>query len=183
MWVEVSQLRGPLWRLTGFYAYPESGRRCDSWDLLRTLARDNALPWCVVGDFNDLLSNEDMRGSADRAPWLLRGFREAIQDCLLDLPMQGYQYTWVKGRGTETFKEERLVRIFVTQEWMDIFPDCSFINGVVDRSGHTPLWLQLYERMSRGLPRPFCFENAWLARKIFCLLLLIAGRFRMICVY
>lgn len=45
----------------------------------------------MVGDFNDLLSNKDKRGSADKALWLLRGFHEAIHDCLLlDLPIKGY---------------------------------------------------------------------------------------------
>lgn len=41
--VEVCKKHGPIWRLTGFYGYPGSGRRRDSWDLLRTLARDNSL--------------------------------------------------------------------------------------------------------------------------------------------
>lgn len=48
--------------LTGFYGYPESGRRRDSWDLIRMLARDNDLPFCVMGVINDILSNEDIRG-------------------------------------------------------------------------------------------------------------------------
>lgn len=56
--------------------------------MLRNLARDNSLLWCVVGDYNKLLSNDDKWGSADEAPWLLKGFREAIEDRLfIDLPM------------------------------------------------------------------------------------------------
>lgn len=66
--VEITSVKGPSWRLTGFYGYLDSGRRRDTWDLLRTLARDNSLPWCIMGDYNDLLSNDDKRGSADRAP-------------------------------------------------------------------------------------------------------------------
>lgn len=96
--VKVTSVNGPSWRLIGFYGYPDSSRRRDSWDLLRNLARDNSLPWCIVGDYNDLFSNDDKRGSADRAPWLLRGFRDAIQDFLLhDIPMQGHQFTWSRG--------------------------------------------------------------------------------------
>lgn len=64
--------------------------------------------------------------------------------------------------GTYAFKEERLNCIFVPQDWLDCFPNYCFINGVSDRSYHTPLWLQLYERRRRGLQRPFHFENAWL---------------------
>lgn len=37
-------------------------RRKDSWDLLRTLAVDNSLPWCIMRDFNDILSIDDKKG-------------------------------------------------------------------------------------------------------------------------
>lgn len=36
--VVVSTARGPNWRFIGFYGYPDSGKRRDSWDLLRTLS-------------------------------------------------------------------------------------------------------------------------------------------------
>lgn len=161
--VDVVSVNGPSWRFTGFYGYPNSGRRQESWDLLRTLARDNSLPWCIAGDFNDLLSNKEKRGSADRAPWLLRGFREAIQDSLLiDIPLQGHPFTWSRGRCTESFKVERLDRALATQEWLDLFPNVCLTNGVEDRSDHTPLWLKLWERRRKGGPRPFRFKNAWL---------------------
>lgn len=52
----------------GFYGYPDSERRRDSWDLLRTLAQDNNLPWCIVGDSNDILSNDEKRSTTDNPP-------------------------------------------------------------------------------------------------------------------
>jgi hypothetical protein len=50
------------WRLTCYYGYPERSRRRMSWDLLRELRDMSTLPWCVIGDFNDLLSQEDKKG-------------------------------------------------------------------------------------------------------------------------
>lgn len=86
-----------------------------------------------------------------------------MQDCLLlDIPMQGHPFTWSGGRGTDDFNEERLDRMFATQDWFDLFPYNVLINGVASRSDHTPLWLQLWERRRRGTPRPFRFENSWL---------------------
>ncbi|KAH9670971.1 reverse transcriptase domain-containing protein [Citrus sinensis] len=35
------------WRLTGFYGFPESSRRRESWDLLRLLAGSSNLPWLI----------------------------------------------------------------------------------------------------------------------------------------
>jgi hypothetical protein len=82
------------WRFTGFYGYPEHDRRRESWNLLRQLAQDVALPWCIMGDFNDMLSADDKRGGTAQPHWLLRGFREAVQDSgLIDLPMEGYPFT------------------------------------------------------------------------------------------
>lgn len=80
---EVSKEGDLVWRLTGFYVYLRVAGRCMvSWDILRTLARDNTLPWCTMGYFNDLISNDDKWGSADRALWLLRGFQDAVLDRL-----------------------------------------------------------------------------------------------------
>jgi len=66
--MEVSHPNFPRWRLTGFYGCPENGRRRDSWDLLRTLSQDNTLPWCIMGDFNDILSNDEKRSTIDHPP-------------------------------------------------------------------------------------------------------------------
>lgn len=44
------------WRLTGFYGIANRGRRRDSWNILRELASQSTMPWCILGDFNDLLS-------------------------------------------------------------------------------------------------------------------------------
>jgi hypothetical protein len=44
-----------------------------------------------MGDFNDLLSNEDKRSRVDHPPWRIMGFREAVHDNgLIDLRFSGY---------------------------------------------------------------------------------------------
>ena len=42
------------WRYTSFYGCPERQRRQESWDLLRKLVNESTLPWCILGDFNDV---------------------------------------------------------------------------------------------------------------------------------
>jgi hypothetical protein len=66
------------WRLTGFYGFPGSGRRRESWNFLRQLAQASNLPWCVLGDFNDILSPSEKKGRNERAPHLINGFRSAV---------------------------------------------------------------------------------------------------------
>lgn len=40
---EITMIGGPSLKLSNFYGYLETERRSDSWNLLRTLARDNEL--------------------------------------------------------------------------------------------------------------------------------------------
>ncbi|XP_073051725.1 uncharacterized protein [Primulina eburnea] len=95
------------WRCTGYYGYPERTRRRDSWNLIRSLAAQSNLPWLCIGDYNDMLSTEDKRGRVEHPPWLLSGFREAIEDSnLTDIPLLGHQFTWERSRGSENFVEE-----------------------------------------------------------------------------
>ena len=49
------------WRLTGFYGEPDTGRRNDGWNMLRMLISKLKLPWCVLGDFNELLEVQEKR--------------------------------------------------------------------------------------------------------------------------
>lgn len=51
-----------VWRLTCYYGYPERSRRREAWDMLRKLSENVNLPWCIFGDFNDLLYDADKRG-------------------------------------------------------------------------------------------------------------------------
>ncbi|GAU36150.1 hypothetical protein TSUD_316790 [Trifolium subterraneum] len=87
------------WRLTCYYGYPEMGRRRQAWDLLRELRDMSDLPWCILGDFNDFLSQEDKRGNHSHPNWLCSGFRTAVSDCdLTDIHLEDYPYTWIKSR-------------------------------------------------------------------------------------
>ena len=40
-----------------FYGCPERRGRRESWDILLNLSNKSDLPWCIVGDFNDILTN------------------------------------------------------------------------------------------------------------------------------
>jgi len=161
--MEVTHPHHPRWRFTGFHGCPENDRRRESWDMLRTLAQDNSLPWCVMGDFNDLLSNEEKRSRVDHPPWKIRGFREVVQDSgLIDIHLTGYPFTWVKGRGGHDMKEERIDRAMATQTWCDIFHQNRLHNVISHRSDHFPILLKLQEVARRRGGKEFKYENAWL---------------------
>uniref|UniRef100_A0A7N2KYU2 Endonuclease/exonuclease/phosphatase domain-containing protein n=1 Tax=Quercus lobata TaxID=97700 RepID=A0A7N2KYU2_QUELO len=66
------------WRITGFYGHPETHRRRESWDILRSLNRQYQLPWLCFGDFNEIVSMEEKFGGARRSQRQMNDFREAI---------------------------------------------------------------------------------------------------------
>ncbi|KAG6785507.1 hypothetical protein POTOM_007068 [Populus tomentosa] len=88
-----------IWRFTGYYGLPDRNRKRESWNLLRALSRQSALPWVCMEDYNDMLCAEEKRGRVLHPNSLFQGFREAVEDCkLTDIPLIGYPFTWERGR-------------------------------------------------------------------------------------
>ncbi|XP_031127477.1 uncharacterized protein LOC116029567 [Ipomoea triloba] len=162
--VEVSIADLEVWRMTGFYGFPERTMRSASWDQLRTLVSRSTLPWVVVGDFNDLLFQHEKRGGIPHPHNLLRGFGEVVEECgLAQLPMNGYQFTWERGKGTTEWMEERLDKVLAGADWTSSLPGASVTNILTRTSDHSALYLGVRDevRGHRSLQRTFKFEMAW----------------------
>jgi hypothetical protein len=151
------------WRLTCYYGYPERSRRRMAWDLLRELRDMSSLPWCVIGDFNDLLAQEDKKGLLPHPNWLCTGFRNAVNDCdLTDIHLDGYPFTWVKSSGTDHMIEERLDRALVSSDWLAKFPNAKLRNILSSHSDHSPILLHCSTVVQQQYKHEFRFENSWL---------------------
>ena len=86
---------GFKWRIIGFYGNPETCRRKESWDFLRSLNRMCHLPWLCFGDFNEVVSVEEKLGGALRLQKQMDDFREIIHQCgFKDLGLVGLEFTW-----------------------------------------------------------------------------------------
>ncbi|XP_058762616.1 uncharacterized protein LOC131636004 [Vicia villosa] len=162
--VEVEGRSGGLaedWRLSCYYGFPDRSRRKLAWDMLRDVRNMSNMPWCIIGDFNDLLSQEDKRGIHPHPNWLCSVFRQAISDCdLVDSPLICCQFTWVKSRGSEHMIEEILDRAFATPEWLNLFPTVSLTNLIASYSDHSPILLscKIVQTLCRDIK--FRFENS-----------------------
>lgn len=131
------------WRLSCFYGYPERSRRSLSWDLIHFLAAISQLPWCIFGDFNDLLFDSDKDGKVPHPPNLMEGFRKVIDDSLFsEIDLCGGKFTWERGRETNDWVREKLDRVFATRSWLNKHPLCKISVHHVTRSDHDQIhWI------------------------------------------
>lgn len=79
------------YRMMGVYGEPDKTKRRETWNLFRSLKNIDTLPWCLIGDFNNILSHEDKRGGRLYPHWLVQGFQRVVEECdLNDIEMEGY---------------------------------------------------------------------------------------------
>jgi hypothetical protein len=152
------------WRFTGVYGAPETHKREETWALLRHLDSMFQLPWCCIGDFNEIVKLEEMKGRLARPERQMRGFRNALDDCgLVDLRYRGFPYTWCNNRDPPYTTWVRLDRAVANLDWLHRFPKALVEHVEVAKSDHKCLWLQgsppVYSRTKR---RPFRFEETWM---------------------
>ena len=149
---------GFLWAFSGVYGPTQNGLRESFWEELGSIKGLWECPWCVGGDFNEVLfPNEISRGG--RLSNSMRRFSDILSDLeLRDLPLQGGPYTWSGGRNDRAMS--RLDRFLVTANWE------SHCNKVIQRrlprpvSDHFPILLDS-DGVRTG-PAPFRFELMWL---------------------
>lgn len=112
----IAKVEGSIsWRLTGFYGEPDRALRRNTWDFLRFLARDSNLLFCVIGDPNNIVFQEDKKGGPQYPNWLIEGFDECLGETgLTDLELVGNQYTLERGRDSDDWVELRLDRALVS---------------------------------------------------------------------
>uniref|UniRef100_A0A803QSS3 Reverse transcriptase n=1 Tax=Cannabis sativa TaxID=3483 RepID=A0A803QSS3_CANSA len=85
----------PQFRLTGIYGEPNRSKR----KLITDLANIINLPWCLIGDMNNVTCQSDKKGGRPYPNWLIDGFQNVFSRCnLIDMEMEGYKFTWERGK-------------------------------------------------------------------------------------
>ncbi|KAL0361134.1 UNVERIFIED_CONTAM: hypothetical protein Sradi_3797900 [Sesamum radiatum] len=111
------------WHFTGFYGHPEVSQRRVTWSLLHQLSRQSCRPWLCMGDFNEILYQQEKQGVSARALWQISAFRDCLSDCNLhDLGYQGSWFTWCNRWESPRTVRERLDRSCGNEGWSSLFP-------------------------------------------------------------
>lgn len=131
-------------RFIGFYGVPKTHLRFESWDLLRSLHRQFAIPWLYAGNFNELLKSHEKLEGHLRPYGQMERFREALDECgLLDLGFVSNKFTWLKNYPNGGIVWERLDRAVSTAEWFDCFPITKVHTLACTSLDHNPISILL----------------------------------------
>uniref|UniRef100_A0A803PQM8 Reverse transcriptase zinc-binding domain-containing protein n=1 Tax=Cannabis sativa TaxID=3483 RepID=A0A803PQM8_CANSA len=154
---------------TAFYGAPEAQNKAASWLCLQRFADVSpSVPWLIIGDFNEILSNNDKLGGCLRNDRQMEAFRKTLDHCKLhETSFEGNHFTWIKNRSGVNKIKERLDWCFVNHLWdnfysapsvqhLDFF--CSDHRAISAVFALVSSRLQQEKRRSR-----FRFEKLWLS--------------------
>ena len=151
------------WRLIFMYGEPVTHKRMATWNLLRRLYNQHSLPWCCMGDFNEIVKNEEMQGRCPHPDRQMQAFRDAINDCnLLDMGYHCFPFTWCNNRDPPHTTSVRLDRCLANMEWLQRNPLALMEHIDAANSDHKCMLMAWEPRTTSHVQRkPFHFEEVW----------------------
>ncbi|KAF1894928.1 hypothetical protein Lal_00022422 [Lupinus albus] len=132
-------------------------------DLERRQINSSDSLWCYAGDFNSIKSSDERQGSESHGRLMeiseFNGFINNLH--LLDLPLAGRRFTWVKGGHTMS----RLDRFLFTSDWASLWP--SLWQKGMPRLVSDHCAVILSDCHQDWGPKPFRVLNAWFEHSTF----------------
>ncbi|XP_038688766.1 uncharacterized protein LOC119987931 [Tripterygium wilfordii] len=158
------------WLLTVVYGSPNFNLRKLLWMDLNSEIKDNLDPWMVVGDFNSVVSLEEVSSQAQFNFNRCKGFRDWIFDNgLIDMGFVGSILTWSRGSHGQLFKGARLDRAMCNGAWRELFDEASLLHLPKNRSDHAPILVRIdsMNGSHKDSISSFRFQAAWLTHPEF----------------
>ncbi|XP_058009719.1 uncharacterized protein LOC131183256 [Hevea brasiliensis] len=142
--IHIEWKQGDFIEAFGFFVYasPIPSVRKLLWDKLLDISQCCSGPWCVAGDFNALLSNDEKKGGSDRNSAYCNFFWCWFDSAgKINLGFTGAKFTWRKG-----LLFERLDRALCNKVW-DSF------GNIVNSKYRVPAQLEQIQRALEHNPR------------------------------
>ena len=156
------------WLISAIYASPRFEERCILWNNLRMIANMHDMPWTLMGDFNEVLSDDEKFGGNPICQRRVRAIKECMDDChMMDLGFSGPKYTWTNKRELGNLIQCRLDRCWVNPGWKELYPEACVTHLARVNSDHCLLLLRLHPPLGSIVDRPFRFQTFWLSHSEF----------------
>ncbi|GKC90487.1 RNA-directed DNA polymerase, eukaryota [Tanacetum coccineum] len=141
------------------YAPQDISERKSLWDYIKHMINLWDGECIILGDFNEVRSENERFGTIFNDIGA-KAFNHFISSsCLIDLPLEGYSFTWALKSGS---KMSKLDRFLISEGLISIFPSLAAI--CLDRrlSDHRPILLR--ESSVDYGPTPFCVFHSWFTK-------------------
>lgn len=152
------------WPFTGFYGESKKELRYRSWDCLKFLEGQRALPWLCAGDFNEILEAHEQIGGLVRPKRQMSGFQDAVSVCgFTDLGFIGLPYTWDNRQQGDRNIKVRLDSAFANASFLDLYNEIKVWHVQTAESDHCCLVVECNNRnqQARRRKKSFRYENMW----------------------
>ncbi|KAM2339768.1 hypothetical protein ACFX1X_019299 [Malus domestica] len=121
------------WYLFVIYASTNEKKGQNQWGYLSRRLGNNRGKTLLIGDFNDILCNDEKEGGNYRPTSSMRDFREFVaQNELMDLGFVGYPFTWRNNQEAKPI-QQCLDRGLATMGWQDLYPENTIRHVVLER--------------------------------------------------
>ncbi|XP_075083444.1 uncharacterized protein LOC142167183 [Nicotiana tabacum] len=132
--------------ITVIYAKCKPHLRRSLWETLRFKYTMCNFPWCVIGDFNVIVSVEEKIGGVPYQMNKSLDFLTMIEYCgLTDLGNYGPRHTWSNERDHYSIVWKRLDRSLVNEKWLTFFPTTIVTHLASTGSDHSPFLMEMHK--------------------------------------
>lgn len=152
--------------LTGVYGDPISSERSKVWEQLIRIREGRNDPWILLGDFNEILCNEEKRGGVIRSESSFFPFRNLMTACgLMEVSYQGNPFSWFGYRG-DGLVHCKLDRVVANADWHLLFPEARSLYLPRIGSDHSPIVTSFNGDEPRRIGT-FRYDKRWKAKEGF----------------
>ncbi|XP_075515886.1 uncharacterized protein LOC142550694 [Primulina tabacum] len=156
------------WLLSIVYGSPNAILRKILWQDLTVENLNIEGPWCSVGDYNSVISDDEVSSRKRSAHHRNTDFSNWIfNQAMIDMGFEGAKFTWRRGLTPANYKGARLDRGVCNLEWKEMFPEAKSEHLPVIQSDHAPLLIKLKAKKSLQSRGMFRFQSAWLTHEDF----------------
>lgn len=141
------QMGSMVFSISCVYGDPARNRRNRVSERLTDIGLVQNEPWLLVGDFNELMNNEEKLGGSSRHESTFWDFRHMAENCKIkELRSVGNQLSWA-GKRDNVWIQCRLDRSFGNDQWFQLFPRAQMEYMSLWASDHRPLRVALLLRV------------------------------------
>ena len=128
--------------ISAIYSNPRFEERCILCNNLRMIANMHDLPWALMGDFNEVMFDDEKFGRNPICQRKVRAIKECMDDCnMMDLGFSGPKYTWTNKRELSNLIQCKLDRCWVNPGQKDFYPEANVTHIARVNSDHCLYYL------------------------------------------